>query len=622
MLGRKSSSSIDLPHLLDTPKTPEPPRLSLSHSLADMNASPHTDSSPPASTAASLLDRLNGDEQHNTPPSAPRLHHSANQTIQLTVDEALEAARQVRPHVYEIINYALDTDMVHLIFNGCSGRPGKEQKQVAKKMNEVIGNRAMIGVGLGDNIYGESVTTPDAPCFKEYIYDTYASDDVPNLRRVKWFHSIGNHERNEDTASEVQNMIAQVPGTQTLSSFFPSLRKYVAPLKTGDDAEVIVRAHTYLHRPGDPLVNDKRRFYESTQLNYALLSNYNMPTSFFSFVVGDLQVFNLNSNYFVHHYYKKLKGQPVLNNHGINQVSWFEREFAQARAAGRMVIVALHHHFVARTGRYYYGDADKSVPDLAEREELNRHFGLKENSKFHHLYLSKIFAELKTFPDVIVNAHNHLLEVDFVELSHGDSRGKTCVVTCGGGGGLLQPQLYYGDRESQGMLSVSHGFVTMSCQKSKPTLIQIDTYNIEGNHLRFTQTSGAPLREPDIGPVKVIRELFLKVCGEYQDILHAESQTGSNYGKFLSAAKHPASDIVSLNEIVNYLNQPKPDDYRKTISCLHAIFLRMRNMSNKDGLYQMLNLALINTPELGGKTLQELHTDMYNDVPVNRPGYA
>ena len=569
---------------------------------------------------------------HNTPTPESKKKSEAEKIE----NEKLRAAvHEVGARVYRLTNHG--GKKIRICVFGCQGEKGSAQKEVAaliEKLAQSPETCPHLLLILGDNFYNNGVESPNDPRIEDQYYNVYYGDMTPNLKNIPSIGILGNHDGNRHRWEKWESMV------------HASL--------TGEEAEIQQVMHTYLHHgEGCLTTEEKIEFYSQEELDYKKMPLWNMPYFYYSiiippeqeeddvektddednsFVYGGTQLFCLNSNTFVKDYlsYKaflyELNQQEknfedsdkeiyFLSAHEKlkkfarhNQAAWLILEYNAAIAANRIPILAMHHPVFTRGRRAYdaYGDADIYLtPD--ELLRANGMFGLPTKSLRYNALIEAILTQERLYFKTCLAAHDHFLSYN---------KGEICQVVSGGGGGKLQKLEYFENPEGLGCYIQKTGVVMLEINKNKDRPIKIDYYTTNQLHLRFTSESSAPVLSYKMSPpVEKIKQILFACFERYmtflreQEIKYAGNFFTSLLGK--ETGTHTNHDTRIMCDMMNYLNQPEPDDLSTTIIELHALFIQIVNKSETGhSLYTDINKQFQDETMFGNRSFQAIYEDL------------
>jgi hypothetical protein len=414
------------------------------------------------------------------------------------LDIAKADVREVGPRVYVLTGH--DKEEICLDVFGCQGEEGPHQKEVAELLNKKAAKKkADLMVVLGDNFYSDGVPSPDDPRFKSQIYDVYADKKLEHICDVPMAVILGNHDANRYLIRSYKSA-----GNYALG-LFPFIGsaladKYLPSKPVGEETEINQAAHTYLPREGDPQIDETYvEFFQRDQLPIKSLRKFNMPFFYYSFIIGNVQLFFLNTNNYAKHYYDSLNG--TNNDPLLNQALWLKAHYDAARAAGRTVLFAQHHPLITCDKRAFAGDAYLYFDPPSYRTPpadwvaLAGIFNLEVSKYSYSALLSCIYEKQGISPDLILCAHGHYLGYINNNLKT-DQRYKIRQVISGAGGGKLMPQKDFSRGDILGLHEEKFGYVRITCNVNRPQFVHMDFYTTDDHHFEFTNEGIRPLDAP------------------------------------------------------------------------------------------------------------------------------
>jgi len=564
----------------------------------------------------------------------------AHTQAKLSPNAAVLVAKEIGPRVYTLLNHNSNT--LRFFVFGCQGDPGEAQNKVAELMNKLIADhpeqKPDFIIILGDNVYPDGVKTPNDERFQSQFHDVYGNPKLNNICGIPCFVILGNHDGNRHRWEKFKANRTR-PMWQFAKDYF-YLPIDTSPPPTGEAAEINQIAHTLLSHPDDPEIREsKLQVYTRNILDLKKLQRWNMPYFFYSTIVGKVQIFYLNSNTYVKDFLELLK--RTLNGEKVdvtsNQAAWVAAEYVKAKLEGRAVMFAQHHPLFTCGKRSYRGDWDADLylsheeiklinrilelspdsPDFFEKLKrifagLDEEVSKKETNGNYNVMLTKIYQLFqKMYPEVVFAAHDH--SIYFYNNIGDTGPGRNlCQVISGGGGGELMDRRYFSENKNLGCFFNNNGFFMISCDKNNPNTITIEPFTTEGNHLIFTNHGSLALRGREMDPlVEKVRKSVLEACDDYLNFL--DKQQNYYNGKFFSPLNnltHSSRDVDHMHQIEAFLYEPHPASFDTTILTLYKHASQVANKASDHSLYKGINDRLKLIPELNGKGLDELHTEI------------
>lgn len=507
---------------------------------------------PNNSTYSNMLGYL-----YSRPPSPPK---------DSLAEAAIHAVKKVGPRVYSLTNHTNKT--LRFAVLGCQGDKSDEQTTVANLMNQFDDLDFL--TFLGDNFYKRGPGSPDGPMFQTHFYEKYATKERKNLLGKPKFLAIGNHDGDY-------------------------CRENLLYLLVGQEIEIQEAAHSYMPDNQFKTVEEKIKLYSNDTLDIKQLPEWNMPYFYYSLIIGNVQLFFINSNSYVKDYIALCKKGDQVDP--TNQALWLKTEIEKAKKSGKRILLFQHNPLVTCGKRTNKPDTDLylSNDDINFLKEIKL---IPENtlSPGYDQILSAIYEKQELSSDqglITFVAHDHAMGFR--------KQNQTIQVNSGAGGERkLQDRVSFADQKNQGCYIKRHGFVIVSCDKDDPKKIEFDFHTIDGKHLKFTDASSQPVRKKsNDNNVENLRDIILKACETYISFLN-DQQTSDKYkGKFFDWAMgnwtHTLNDVDVVHEIMNYLNQPKLPNFTTTLIELYKLADRIYNKQSDHSLYKMINDQLSST---------------------------
>lgn len=449
---------------------------------------------------------------------------------------------------------------------GCHGNAAEAQKKDAILMNDIASQERIDAVFfLGDNFYKSGIASADDPMVKTHFYDIYADPALPFLAKLPFFGVVGNHCEN-------------------------ARRRYLALRKEEKGVERGLHqvAISYLPDENYPEVASKEALYDSETLIQEDLSIWNMPSLTYSLIKRNTQVFFIDSNTYVKDYLEYLKmGEDTPPG---NQARWLAEEMTKAKAAGRKTILALHHPLFTLGKRAYPANSDIDLYlNSEEIEAAKAHFPSLADFALpsYNLLLKEVFKEQQLFFDATLCAHDHAMyyynntgktkendeeKKEKEEVSKVKPDYPLCQVTSGGGGGALQPRLYFREQMYLGCFLKRHGVTKVTCRKDS---IAFTIYTEDRQYrLEFNHTSCKPIRHfpPTIdseeqGKIKKLRSTIKKALSHYFNFLCPRQENHMGRFYYLNTC-HGETGAERAHDIWAYISKADPDNYETMLTTL------------------------------------------------------
>src|SRR3990167_2149643 len=303
-------------------------------------------------------------------------------------ESAKLAAKKVGPHVYTL---NLENEIVNFLILGCQGSGNDAQKNVAELLHHItVQTTPAFVLMLGDHLYDYGAKSPGDPGFNERFHHIYH----PAMRAIM---ILGNHDANYHSK-------------RVLDVTYANRRIIVYP--SGEEAEMNEVAHTYLfHKSQD--IETAINIFQQENITLNDLSQWNMPYFFYSLIIGNTQIFCLDSN-------------------------TYAKDFL-------------------------YFKAKKNMEGKINQEEINELNNiLRSKTESYNMLLTLIFKDQEMVPDLILAAHDHFTSYynnnDDAYTSYKIRQG-----TFGGGGGKLQSRESFAEHPYVGCHFENYGFGMLTC---------------------------------------------------------------------------------------------------------------------------------------------------------------
>lgn len=524
--------------------------------------------------------------------SVASLHQILNPDYDPTEDaDPLRAAERTGPRVYTLKNH-LNENVRFFVF-GCQGDEHVGQAQVADYIRKIISEHPELKpdfiVLLGDNFYPSGVDSPRDPRFKKQCYEMYG---------IPCFVVPGNHDFGYTKKEKIN---------------------YSSSTAAGKARGMHQVAHSYIVHEEDPtLPLSKAEFWRQSELDLALLPRWNMPGLFYSLIVGNLQLFFMDSNHFADDYLSMIESDAPLAPEK-NQVVWLIREFQACKEAGRTAVIFQHHPLVDLSKRARYGDGDAHLYlDSNRWKRLAKQFGLGENDYQYDALLSKILLALDIKFAACFGAHVHGMYNVFREQTATSPR--LCQFVIGSGGGELQDRKCFKDNETVGFFLKELGFMAFSCNKMRPENMNLTAFSVAGHELKLTNSRALPItlfKDQDRDDISELYQLVLGACRAHAKELASLLATADaankpnidwypyTIAKVRNFTNEPTlHDVNGLHNIIAYFCQPELSTLNTVLYCLQQLMGEL-TQKTENSLFGKINKALKESPRFG-KTIQEL----------------
>ena len=388
------------------------------------------------------------------------------------LDLAEQAALATKPRVYKIKEAGGKEGNLRFLVFGCHGDARETQKKVAKLMEEIAADPKKrppdFILILGDNFYDYGISSADDPCFHSHFYLIYEKLKIP------CFVILGNHDEN----------------IHGLSSFEP---------EQGVKRGMHQVAHSYFPTTNYPNTPAKQSLYNSDVLDLATLPKWNMPSRAYSLHCDKVQIFCIDSNTYVSDYLQLKEG----TGYPSNQAYWLQEEVRKAKAAGRKVMLAMHHPLMTPGKRAYHNDSKMYLSEEERKSIAFMQAFSQERDSSYSTLLRETFSQQQLEFDTVFTAHDHDMYY-FNNKNDALADYKICQITSGGGGGELQDRFDFSQQNQLGCFMKRHGVVDVSCSSTNPseeTHYAMFTLPPSSKHesyqLKFTSGDCVPIRSSD-----------------------------------------------------------------------------------------------------------------------------
>jgi hypothetical protein len=383
------------------------------------------------------------------------------------------------PRSYELLLKPGKTELNFFVF-GCGGDGSENQKTVAGLMEKVaaLGPDALpdFFILLGDNFYNNGVDSPTDYRFKLNFYHPYHNADLKTICGIPYFIIMGNHDYDLSNGK-----------TGHALKLLQGKKAYLAGTSTPQKLMAQV-AHTFVNDKGE-LDEEYQDLLKSSKLKVSELHPWNMPSRFYKLRVGNVELFLLDSNYYVKEFLEKEKaekeGKPADPN---NQAVWLA---ANATNPDTTKMIFLHHPlktFGKRATKHYF-DWDHYLSN-DEVETLSNSFGITGG---YNEMLRQIMLEHQGLQfDGVFAAHDHVMGY------YNDNN--LCQAIIGSGGGALQHRQETDTKEYIPFFANEFGFVNVKLDALRPEkTFQLDFHYspAKPKMVRFTNRSLEPIQALD-----------------------------------------------------------------------------------------------------------------------------
>lgn len=470
------------------------------------------------------------------------------------------AAKNAKPGTYYLYhsNNANPQKPLRFFTLGCQGDAKANQLSVAHLMEEVANasphDLPDFILLLGDNFYDNGVSSPNDPIFNTHFYQIYDNPKFQHLKKIPVFAILGNHDGN------IHN---------------------VAVGEKGIPVSLNQVAHTYVPRCDNVSTESLEKLYQQKFLDLDSLQKWNMPNRYYSLIMGDTQIFCIDSNTYGSEFIAALG-----NDHGPdypyetpNQAIWLKHALADAIKNGRKTILALHHPLVTPGKRAFGSDSALYLTPEEILQLGNSVFTklFKDGKCSYNAFLNAALAYHKLNFDLVLAAHDHNMSY------YNDNSLRQ--ITCGGGGGPLQARQDFSNQLSMGCFVKANGFGDILSPQGKApivsTLLSVPKNTKEpGLTLQFTTKNCLATRiylnhldSVEIQHIQMFCTVVISAVNTYLKDFLADLQTGSK-GGFLGWSgnlSHGQEGVERAHNIWNYVNHFYADDYATTIRKTHEM---------------------------------------------------
>ena len=518
------------------------------------------------------------------------------------------AAYMVGPRVYQLTH--VPEGPVRFLILGCHGNGKQSQRDTAALMNETVLSLQKSGEVLpslilyaGDNLYDYGVTDPAAQAFYDNYHDIYYDEGLTGINSLPGCLLLGNHDEN------YSELVRQAASLNIVSQ--------------GEGRGINQAAHTYLGK-SEKKITKKLSLFTKPELPIEKLGQWNMPYLFYSLVLGNTQIFMLNSNSYPKDYLQYVTGQTRngvnLSDNRTNQAAWLEDVYKTALANGKQIFIVQHHplavcgkrSFPAKYDARHYLYQDQINQLNAELKKLNP--AHRATQSYNEL-LALIYQQQNINPQLVLCAHEHFLSWrnDFEKMGYTHLPPQ---FTAGGGGGKLDARYSYRDHPYVGLNQQQHGFGMVTCDPAHTQTFTLDVFTLSGLKLRFIECSHRAVVETHLDPhVMTLRDNVLSACDTYfsrlrEKELHLPPAEGGGvlswmYGNaahlVTNTYEHYTQDPMLANEnrvaqdIQAYFNQHQLPDYDTALKKLHDFMKQLPSVKSKNlgvPFHTMLQQAL------------------------------
>lgn len=496
--------------------------------------------------------------------------------------DPLKAAEQTGPRVYTLKNH--NHENVRFFVFGCQGDKKRGQAEVATYIKKLMAERPDLKpdfiVLLGDNFYPNGVDSPEDQRFIEQFYKLYG---------IPCFVVPGNHDFGFTNEEKVN---------------------YGAATAAGKARGMHQVTHSYELHAYDPLITmSKPKFWRQSELDLALLPRWCMPWLFYSVIVGNLQLFFMDSNHIADDYLNYT--EDIVAN-PRNQVAWLVKEFKACKNAGRTPLLFQHHPFVNLSDRERYGNGDAHLyfkDDINRWKRLAEKFDLDVNSYQYDVLLSKIYASLGIKFAANFSAHVHAM--------YNVVTPEICQFVVGTGGGKLQERACFKNDENTGFFLQELGLMAFSCNKKSPKIMNLTALTVSGREIALTNARARPFTDIKDSDTAELYKIILQACHEQAVEYAAEIELADKARKTslkafifskLTKVSHLFDDVAltdasEMHNIIAHFCKPTLVDFQTEIQILKE-FMEKLSLKTENSFYGKINKAM--KQSRFKKTVQEL----------------
>lgn len=527
--------------------------------------------------------------ESRTDPTLPRprsyqdMQHLEKTQLDALASEALAAVEHVGPRTYRLKMDKTATEFQFLTL-GCHGDGGSEnQRAVAKLMDDIVDQHKKsptFVLFLGDNVYDWGVDSPMSPDFEKVHHSVYGQ--TAHISKLPCFMILGNHDEN------FQSMMNRSRGWNNGAYGYEVGKHEVA--------------HTYAND-----ANAYTQLFSREKLKPKELGLWVMPYFFYSIIIGNTQIFCLNSNRLLGDCYDHLQGKTSEHP---NQATWLVEAYQKARAAHRQVFIAQHHPLST--------DGKRSNPDLFdsrhyysnhEIRSFNKCFGT-ETYSFNQL-LAAALMKLDIYPDAVLAAHDH-----FIRYAHTHKTLKDKPLpefTFGGGGGKLTHRVRLDE-----FPNVACHFKQFGCGLFTVPMnahgFELEIFTTQGLHLKYNHESSLPICNASADfATEQLKHKIRVACTDYLKMLKkAQPPIIDNYHEpmiktalyspmtFFNTLVKPKpsheEDMIIVHDIVGLIDQLHSLNYNDLKTKISLLITKLHDKHTPDSLYDQLN-KILSPPE-------------------------
>lgn len=517
-------------------------------------------------------------------------------------DASILAAKTVGPRVYTL-QLEQKSELIKILIQGCQGSGNNNQKNTAYFLNDIATKEEpTLVLMLGDHLYNYGATSPSDPGFNERFHYLYYS----NMRA---FMILGNHDGNYHS---------EAPLNRSITNPFASHPQ-------GEAVEINEVAHTYLFHKSHDIEKSLTIFQQET-LSLDDLSQWNMPYFFYSLIIGNVQLFCIDSNSYAKAFLD-LKTKKNLEGK-INQAAWIEYEYHQAKSAGRKIIFVQHHPLYTCGKRKILKPDTRHYLYQKEIDELNYILGSKTES--YNLLLTLIYQAQGMMPDLVLAAHDHFISY------YNNNEDKNALYkirqgTFGGGGGKLQSRESFTEHPYVGCHFEKYGCGMLTFSNKNPESLILDFFTLKDTlsiknyfHLKFSDQNHLPIHNQYNGhtlyffkydeDLEKFRHQVLLACDHFFEFLSKEEFQKMNepkpqvvqskpkrwYGLFPDMTTYVAdiaAYVVDMATAVVSYRSPWTNEEAEIIKCVQEIinYFNQFELPNKETVKNDLFIRLAET---------------------------
>lgn len=409
-----------------------------------------------------------------------------------SVAMALSAAKAAIPRVYEIVGLPEEFDFI--VF-GCQGHGDEAQKKTAALMAD---KGVKLAFGAGDNFYDYGIDSPISNVVHERFHAVMPPD-------IKCIMAGGNHDR------------------RMLNAAKSLYSQYIRWQTQGDDPFYNQIAITY-HSSDEEEHHRVVALYQQEKIHVDDLMSWTMTAANSSWIIHNTQIFVLDSSTYLGAYLDYLNRENEFldgrQSDWSNPAAWFQKNYQEAMAKGRQVLLLWHHPIINIGKRDFPDEYDtEHYINAAGIRHLCRHLA-KRNPAFTATdslgaLLLAVLQDQNIMPFYLFNAHEHLLSNTHLVVN-AENPQLLRQFTSGGGSGDLHPRVSLRNHPAVGFNEQDSGFVVVTCNARNTSSIKLTVHTLGGLKLCFDESSQFAIVEnhPDQS-VMMLRNAVLAACNQF-----------------------------------------------------------------------------------------------------------